>query len=423
LSKRPQLPDFQPHPLQDRAALAGIRVIDFTRVLAGPFASQLLGDLGAEIIKIEDPAKGDDTRSSVPRPSLGGESFFYLSLNRNKKSVALDLKADEGRRIARELIATADVVIENFTTPVMKRFGLDYASLKDAYPKLIYCSVSAYGRTGRLANAGGFDSVIAAEAGVQSLNAFAGEHPVLGAVPYTDITTAMNATIAVLAALQARHRYGEGQHLDIAMYDTALANLTFKGYEFLVSGNEPALSDRQSPIPRGEFDTADGAICITCPGDKMFRAFCGAVDHPEWLDDPRFATMPARSANSEIFLNVLQELFASQTSIYWSDRLKAVAVPCGVVRSPGEALLSRESAERGLVYNLDHPTAGKVPAIASPVRLTGTPGPVPSASPLLGQHTTTVLSELLGYDEATIGELAASGVIGRAPARADKAIG
>jgi formyl-CoA transferase len=408
---RPTLPDFEPHPLQGRAALEGVRVIDFTRVLAGPFGTQILGDLGAEVIKIEDPVKGDDTRTSTPHPKLGGESFFYLSLNRNKKSVALDLKTEDGRRIARELIATADVLVENFTTPVMKRFGLDYASLKDDFPQLIYCSVSAYGRVGRLANAGGFDSVIAAEAGVQSLNAWPGEPPVLGAVPYTDITTALNATIAVLAALQARHRHGVGQHLDIAMYDAALANLSFKGYEVLAGGAGPTLNNRQTPLPKGEFDTTDGSICITCPGEKMYRAFCEAVGRPEWLEDPRFATIRDRMANGAAFVALLREMFASQPSAYWSERLQAVAVPCGVVRGPGEALTSRETVERGLVYTIAHPTAGAVPIIASPVRMSATPGPAPQPPPLLGQHTAEVLGALLGYDAAAIDQLAAAGVL------------
>jgi crotonobetainyl-CoA:carnitine CoA-transferase CaiB-like acyl-CoA transferase len=411
VSQRPDLPDFVPPADLSRAALEGIRVIDFTRVLAGPFGTQILGDLGAEIIKVEDPVKGDDTRSSPRNPSLGGESFFYLALNRNKKSVAIDLKTEAGQRVARELIAKADVLVENFTTPVMKRFGLDYASLKDEFPQLIYCSISAYGRTGPLANAGGFDSVIAAEAGVQSLNAWPGQPPVLGSVPYTDITTALNATIAILAALQARHHHGVGQHLDIAMYDTALANLTFKGYEFLVSGEAPSLYSRQTPLPKGEFDTADGSITITCPSPKMFQAFCGAVGKPEWLNDPRYEAMGPRFANGAAFVEDMRTLFATQPSAYWADRLKAVAVPCGVVRGPGEALLSRESLDRGLVYNLEHPTAGTVPAIASPVRMSATKGPAPVAAPLLGQHTVNVLSELLGYDRAAIDGLAAAGVV------------
>lgn len=411
MTERPQIPDYVPPSDLSRSALEGIRVVDFTRVLAGPFGTQILGDLGAEIIKVEDPVRGDDTRSSPQQPSLGGESFFYLSLNRNKKSVAIDLKSVEGQKIARDLIAKADVVVENFTTPVMKRFGLDYASLKDEFPQLIYCSISAYGRTGRLANAGGFDSVIAAEAGVQSLNAWPGQPPVLGSVPYTDITTALNATIAILAALQARHTHGVGQHLDVAMYDTALANLSFKGYEYLVSGKVPALYERQTPLPKGEFDTADGSITITCPSPKMFAAFCGAVGRPEWLSDPRYGAMGARFANGGAFVGEMRELFATQPSAYWSERLKAVAVPCGIVRTPGEALLSQESLDRGLVYNIEHPTAGQVPSIASAVRMSATAGPAPVAAPLLGQHTAEVLSWLLGYERSVIEGLAAAGVV------------
>jgi crotonobetainyl-CoA:carnitine CoA-transferase CaiB-like acyl-CoA transferase len=393
------------------APLVGLRVVDFTRVLAGPFATQILGDLGAEVIKIENPEGGDDTRSIRPNPALGGESAFFMSLNRSKQSVAIDLKSEAGREIVLELIGTADVLVENFTGAVMRRFALDYASLRERFPKLIYCSVSGYGRTGRNADAAGYDSPLSAEAGALAMNAYAGGKPVLSGIPYTDISTALNATIGILAALQARARDGKGQHVDIAMFDSTLANLSYVGCGFLTSGREDALYDRQSAGPRGQFDTADGEITISCGREKMFRALCQhVVERPEWLDDPRYNTLRERLRNADAFLQEICAIFKTQPSEYWSERCKRAGIPCGTVRTPGEALLSPEAAERNLVFALPHPTAGVAPVISQPFQFSETPCHY-EAPPTLGQHTQHVLQELLGYDEARITALAASGAI------------
>jgi crotonobetainyl-CoA:carnitine CoA-transferase CaiB-like acyl-CoA transferase len=393
------------------APLAGLRVVDFTRVLAGPFATQILGDLGAQVIKIENPEGGDDTRSIRPNPALGGESAFFMSLNRSKQSVAIDLKSEAGREIVLELIGTADILVENFTGAVMRRFALDYASLRERFPKLIYCSVSGYGRTGRNADAAGYDSPLSAEAGALAMNSYAGGKPVLGGIPYTDISTALNAAIGILAALQARTRDGKGQHVDIAMFDSTLANLSYVGCGFLTSGHEDALYDRQSAGPRGQFDTADGEITISCGKDKMFRALClHVVERPEWLDDSRYATLAERMRNSEAFLQDIGAVFKTQPSEAWSERCKRAGIPCGAVRRPGEALLSAEATERNLVFALPHPVAGVAPVISQPFQFSETPCHY-EAPPLLGQHTQHVLQELLGYDEARITALAASGAI------------
>lgn len=405
------VPPRVPRPNEGRAALTGLRVIDFSRMLSGPFGTQILGDLGAEVIKIEDPGKGDDTRVAPATPALGGESFFYLSINRNKKSVAVDLRSEEGRDVVLDLLATADVLVENFTTKVMKRFALDYESIRERFPRLIYCSISGYGRTGSHADAAGFDSVVAAEAGVHWLNSLPDSKPVLGAVPYTDTTAGMNAAIGVLAALHARNATGRGQHVDIAMYDTALANLSYKGYEYLASGRDPALVPRQNPGPRGEFDTADGSIVITTHNDKAFANLAQACGHSEWIEDERFATFRGRMINGEALLDLFRPVIASQTSAYWSERFKAVSIPCGIVRSPGEALTCDYTQEMNLVHALPHPTAGTVPSIAHPYRLSETPGNAPVAAPLLGEHTGEVLSDLLGYGEARIAALAQAGSI------------
>ena len=391
--------------------LAGVRVIDFTRVVAGPFGTQILADLGAEVIKIENPGMGDDVRQ-VPGARLGGESAFFLSLNRGKQSVAIDLKSEAGRAVVLDLIATADILVENFTGAVMRRFALDYPAIRDHFPRLIYCSVSGYGRSGLNADAAGFDSPVTAEAGVLGLNRYAGQEPVLGSVPYTDLTTAMNAAIGILAALRARDRDGIGQHVDVAMFDTALANLSFRGAEFLASGDEPTLTEERGPLPRGSFATADGFIVITCVGDKMFRALClDVVARPEWLEDTRFATMRERMRHAGAFLVEIEAVFRTRPSAVWSQRCKAAKIPCGAIRSVGEALLSPEARERDLVFGIPHSTADMAPAIAQPFRLSRTPCHyrVPS---LLGEHTRAVLADLLGYDSAQIDALSATGAIG-----------
>lgn len=407
---RPQLPLHQQVP-GDPAPLAGVRVVDFTRVVAGPFGTQILADLGAEVIKIENPVSGDDTRTVGVGASIGGESAFFLSLNRGKKSVAIDLKSEAGREVVFELLATADILVENFSGAVMRRFALDYPSIKDRFPRLVYCSVSGYGRSGRNADAAGYDSPVTAEAGALGLNRYAGQSPVLGAIPYTDLSTALNATIAILAALRARDRDGLGQHVDVAMFDTALANLSFKGLDFLASGQEPRLNDRQSAMPRGEFTTADGGMIITCSGDKMFRALClEVVDRPDWLENARYATTRDRISNGESFIEEIGQIFASHTSAHWSERCKRAGIPCGAVRSVGEALLSEEAAERQSVFDLPHPSAGRVPAIAQPFRLSRTPCDY-RAPPLLGEHTYEALAALSGYDRPRIEALARSGAI------------
>jgi formyl-CoA transferase len=393
--------------------LSGVRVADFTRVMAGPFGTQILGDLGAEVIKIENPATGDDTRALNKNASLGGESAFYLSMNRSKRSVAIDLKSEDGRQVALDLIATADVLVENFSGAVMRRFRLDYPSLRARFPRLIYCSVSAYGRSGPLADVAGYNSTLSAEAGVLSQDSFADGTPVTGGLPYTDITTSLNATIGVLAALHARDRTGRGQHVDVAMFDTALANLSFRGTEYLATGRESPLPVRQNSLPYGQFDTADGIVMITAGNDKIFRAFClDVAERPDWLEDPRFATAKERmTTHNADFLAELRTLFRSRPSAEWSARCKAAGVPLGVVRRPGDALLSEEAMDRGLVFDLPHPTAGTVPAIAQPVRFSDTPCRY-GTPPLLGQHTRAVLTSLLGYDDARIEALAAGGAIG-----------
>jgi len=413
MAEKPELPAYRPHgPMP--TALKGIRVADFTRVLAGPFGTQILADFGAEIVKIEQVGSGDDTRSLLPQPKLGGESFFYLSLNRNKRSIAIDLTKEEGRALALEIIAKSDVLVENFTTRVMQNFGLDYASLKERFPRLVYCSISAYGRTGRFANAGGYDSAIAIESGVASLNAVPGDAPLASGIPVIDITTAMNATIGILAALRARDLHGVGQFIDVTMYDTAIADLSYKGYQFLASGVNPIHLGRKPKfgVPGGEFECTDGTIWFTVTGNKMYRAFCTkVVEREDLIDDPRFQEVLERNKNSEILFDLLVPIFKTQPREFWRDRLRAAAIPCGMVRLIGEALMSRETADRDMIYEIAHPTAGKIPQIAQPIKMSHTPAVDPTPPPLLGQHSAEILREVLGYDDGKIAALKKAGAI------------
>jgi formyl-CoA transferase len=396
---------------EGRPPLEGLRVIDFTRVVAGPFGTQILGDLGADVIKIENPQGGDDSRHVHRGPDRSGETTMFLSLNRSKRSIAVDLKSEEGREVVLDLLATADILVENFTGSVMRRFGLDYPSIKDRFPRLIYCSVSGYGRGVSNADAGGYDSPLAAETGLVSLNKYPGGTPIQLGVQYVDLSTGLNSAIGVLAALYSRTVTGRGQHVDIAMFDSGLANLSYQGAEWLASGTEPLLFPPQGFGPNGMFPTADGHLIMTCSNDKMFHRLCNdVVGRPAWLEDPRFSTMTERQKHQDAFLAEANAVFSTRPGAEWSRLCKASGIPCGAVRSVGEALLSEEAQERGLVFGLEHPTEGIAPAIAQPHRFSETPVRY-ITPPLLGQHTREVLSELPGYDEARLTDLAAKGAI------------
>lgn len=414
MSTRPTFPIRAPEAQPGPRALEGIRIVDFSRVMAGPFASQVLGDFGAEVIKIEHPRGGDDTRYQLPQPAIGDQSHFFLALNRNKKSVAIDFNTPEGYQVVLDLIATADVVLENFTTRVMKRAGLDYDSLKERFPQLIYCSVSAYGRTGRLANVAGYDSAISQEAGVAQLGALEGERPVLGGLPTIDLTTAMNAAIGILVALQARARHGFGQFVETALYDTAIADLNWRGYHYLASGKEPEAMGRapKMGMPGGEFDCSDGIIWFTCALEKMFAPFCrDVIERPELIDDPRFRTLADRKANTPAMIDTIEPIFRQNTRAFWAARLQAAGVPCGQVRTVGEALSSDLTAERDMVFEVPHPTVGSVPMIGQPIRMSRTPSVYPVAPALLGADTVEVLSQLPGYDADKIDLLLKGGAV------------
>ncbi len=383
------------------APLAGKRVLDLSRVLAGPWCTMILGDLGAEVIKIENPDGGDDTRKWGP-PYAATESAYYLCTNRNKKSVAVDLSCEAGQEAVRALAAISDVVVENYKLGGLDKYGLDYASLKLINPRLVYCSISGYGRKSPRAGEPGYDYVIQAEGGLMSVTGDADRPPVRVGVAVADLFTGMTAAQAVLAALIAADRDGVGQHIDIALFDAQLAMLANIGSAALVSGEEPARLGNAHPtvVPYQTFETADVDIVIAVGNDRQFGLLCrDLLDRADLADDPLYATNAARVVNRDSLIAELRPLIAAKPSEWWMAELKRFGVPCGAVRTVGAALASPEALARGMVAEVDHLLAGTIPMIMSPLKLADTPVIAPSAPPLLGEHSFEVLSALLGYSE------------------------
>jgi crotonobetainyl-CoA:carnitine CoA-transferase CaiB-like acyl-CoA transferase len=417
-------PEHRPRPAGAPKALAGIKVVDFTHFIAGPFATMVLADMGADVIKIEAPGRGDDFRQYPPvHPDLGQGAPFLWS-NRNKRSVALDLKTPQGLEVARELVATADVVVENFSTGVMERFGLDYESCRKANPELIYCSVSAYGREGAFADRLGFDPIAQAESGFVSMNGYADRQGVRALSPVMDISTAMMASNAILGALVARERTGKGQAVEVALFDNAVLMTGYATLQHVFSGAEPQRHGNTSPdtCPSGVFEAQDRSFYINCGNNKIFqRLMAQVIERPDVANDPAFATGLDRTLRREELFALLGEAFARHPWSHWQSRMREAGVPCGEVRSVGEAIRSPEARERGLVTRIPHPAIGWVPNMALPIRYSGTPIADPVAAPTVGQHTWEVLREALGYDESRLASLTQAGAFGTPAVRHDAA--
>ena len=411
----PQLPERTPRAEGQPTALDGLLVVDFTRVVAGPACTQTLADFGAEVIKIENPEGGDDSRA-YEHAEIGGESAAFLSLNRNKRGIALDFTKPEALAVARDLIAKADVVVENFSGGVMKKFGLDYASVAPSNPRLVYCSISAYGRKGEFALRPGFDPITQAESGFMSLNGFADGEAVRTGPPIIDMATGMSACNAILLALLARDRLGRGQHVEVALIDIAVAMTAFYGMAYLISGNNPGRfgnSPNGSPSV-GVYHAADGPFYIACANDRLYRRLVvDVLERPDLMTDERFANRRARSANKEALRRIIGEVFATDVRENWMARMKKVNVPVGYLRTVEEGFNAPEVRDRHRLSRIQHPTAGSVPNIESPLSMSLTPIIDPVAAPLLGQHTNDVLREKLGYDDGQIAKLADAGVFGK----------
>jgi len=416
MTARFELPPHQPRPETAKLALSGVRVIDFTHFIAGPVCTLILADFGAEVIKIENAARGDDMRA-MRTFQLAGEGGPFLWANRNKQSVGLDLSLPEGREIARRLIAEADIVVENFSAGVMERLGLDYASVSAANPRLIYCSISAFGRDGELAQRAGFDPIAQAEGGLMAVNGHPGDPPVVVGTPVVDLTTGMMASNAILAALAARSQHGIGQRVEIAMFDQAVTMLAYLATNSLISGANPVRAGNvgSTVVPTGVFDAADGPMFICCANERTYqRLATDVLGRPDLAAHADYATMSARVQNREALVSLLKATFVTDSRDAWLKKMRAAGVPVGPVATVSEVLAGDVIRERGLLSQIPHPTAGMVPHIAPPFRLSATPVANPQAAPTLGQHTAQVLSGVLGYDRAGLDALVETGALGTA---------
>ena len=423
MTARLPLPDRLPRTKGAPTALDGLLVVDFTRVVAGPACTQTLADFGAEVIKIENPDGGDDTRA-YEHAEIGGESAAYLSLNRNKRGIALDFASPAGRDVARELILRADVVVENFSASVMEKFGLDYPSVAPANPRLIYCSISAYGRKGPFASRPGFDPITQAESGFMSLNGFPDGPPVRTGSPIVDMATGMSACNAILLALFARDRLGRGQHVEVALFDIAMAMTGFYGMAYLISGRNPGRfgnSPNGSPTV-GLYEASDGPLYMACANDRLYRRLVTEVlERPDLISDPEFATRKARTANKEKLRAIIAGALASDQLENWMAKMKKANIPVGYLRTVEQGFNAPEARERHRLSRIPHPTAGSVPNIETPVNMGLTPAVDPVAAPLLGQHTKDVLRKTLGYDDHRIAALAEAGAFGKVQSAAGAA--
>jgi crotonobetainyl-CoA:carnitine CoA-transferase CaiB-like acyl-CoA transferase len=394
------------------APLTGLRVADFSHFIAGPICTMSLADMGAEVIKIENISAGDDLRRFSPQ--LEGQSAAFLWANRNKLGIALDLKKQEAIKVAKDLIASSDILVENFSTGVMERFGLDYATVAAINPRLIYCSMSAYGRDGKFADRAGFDPMIQAETGFMSLNGFADGPGVRTGPAVMDISTALMGTIAVLGAVAARERTGKGQHVEVCLFDVATLMLGFHAMNYLATGINPTRFGNNSVDsgPTGVFNAADGPLYLACANDRTYRRLVSDVfGRADLVDHPDFASNADRVRNRVELMAIIERELSALTREQWLPKMRDAGVPVGMVRTIEEAFQSPEMAERALVSHIPHPSAGCVPNIASALRFSDTPVVSPTAAPMLGQHTLTVLADILAYDPATIAALRAAGAV------------
>ncbi|GAP37150.1 CoA transferase [Piscinibacter sakaiensis] len=413
-------PEHRPRPAGAPLPLAGMRVVDFTHFIAGPLATMILADMGADVIKVEAIGAGDAYRYYPPAhpddPTLGGP---YLWCNRNKRSIALDLKSEDGQRIARELIAGADVVAENFSTGVMDRLGLGYEACKALNPRVVFASVSAYGRDGAFADRLGFDPIAQVESGFVSMNGYGDRQGVRALSPVMDISSAMMAGNAILGALLARERLGIGQQVEVALFDNAVLMTGYATVQHLFSGDEPQRHGNTSPdtCPSGVFEASDGAFYINCGNSKIFqRLMAQVLERPDLAEAPAYATPKGRIARREELFAILGEAFARQPWQYWQPRMRAAAVPCGQVRSVGQAIRSPEATDRRLVTRVPHARHGWVPNIASPIRYSATPLADPVAAPGIGENSAEILRDVLGYGDDRIAALVQAGAVATTPA-------
>jgi formyl-CoA transferase len=393
-------------------ALRGVRVLDFSRILAGPFCTMMLGDLGAEVIKVERPGTGDDTRTWGP-PFAGGESAYYLCCNRNKKSITVDLGKPQGRELATELAKKSDVLIENFTPGLMKRFGLDYDTLRDLNPGLIYCSISAYGQDGPYRDRPGYDMVLSAVGGLMWITGEREGNPCKVGVAITDVLTGVYASGAITAALLWREKSGRGQYIDCSLLDIQASGLANIASNYLVAGVEATRwgTAHESIVPYQVFPTRDRPIAIAVANQKLWEVFCDVVGKDEWRDDPRFESNPKRVENRETLLPLVAEVMASKTCDEWMKLLVEAAIPCGPVNNMESLFNDPQIVHRGMIAEVPHPTIGSLRLTGVPIKYSATPGKVNLPPPLLGEHTDEILSSVLDCPPESIAALRKDDVV------------
>ncbi|MCQ9426975.1 CoA transferase [Pseudomonas sp. LJDD11] len=404
-------------------ALSHVRVLDLSRVLAGPWSGQILADLGAEVIKVERPGSGDDTRAWGPpflKDAAGentAEAAYYLAANRNKQSVTIDFTRPEGQALVRELAQRSDILIENFKVGGLAAYGLDYESLKLSNPRLIYCSITGFGQTGPYAKRAGYDFMIQGLGGLMSLtgrtDAEDGAGPVKVGVALTDILTGLYASTAMLAALAHRDQTGVGQYIDMALLDVQVACLANQAMNYLTTGTAPRRLGNAHPniVPYQDFPTADGDFILTVGNDSQFRKFAEVAGQPQWADDPRFQTNKLRVTNRAELVMLIRQATVFKTTAQWVAELEAVGVPCGPINDLAQVFADPQVLARELAISLPHALGGQVPLVASPIRLSETPVTYRHAPPLLGEHTQGVLQALLGMSEEQIAGLRQARVI------------
>ena len=404
-----------------KGPLDGIKILDLTRILAGPFCTQTLGDLGAEIIKVERPSGGDDTRRFGP-PFLKDdegkdtiESAYFMGANRNKKSVAIDISKLEGQALIKKIAAKADVLVENFKLGNLARYGLGYDDLKKINPGLIYCSITGFGQTGPYAERPGYDPLIQAMGGIMSVTGDPDGEPMKAGVPIADIMAGMYATVAICAALRSREINGKGQYIDIGMLDTQAAWLSIQAMNYLVGGENPERLGNGHPniVPYQVFATADGHIMLTIGNDLQFQRFCEFADCIELADDERFSTNGARVKNRELLIEAMEPVLTSKPSQEWLAELEKLTIGCGPINTVEQVFADPHIQDRGMVINMPHEALSgrKIPLVASPLRFSGTPVTYRHSPPVLGSNTEDVLREVLDLDEEAIKRLRSSKII------------
>ncbi len=401
--------------------LSGVRVFDMTRVLAGPSATQILGDLGADIIKIERPGSGDDSRGLGPPYLKDGsgketqESAYFLSANRNKRSITINLTEREGQELARGLIAHCDVVVENFRSGNLAQYGLAYEQIKDRHPRLVYCSITGFGQSGPYAKRAGYDYLVQGMGGIMSVTGDPDGPPQKVGVGIADLMAGMYAVVAILAALRHRDATGRGQYIDMALLDTQVAWLSYVGQNYLTSGNVPRRFGNHHPniMPYQVFGAADGLLILAVGNDAQFERFCDFCGRGEIAREPRFATNAQRLKHRDTLTPIIADLIAAHPIRYWVDGLTKVNVPCSPINAIDQVFADPQVKARELKIAMPHPAAGGAPInlIGSPIKMSETPVSYRRPPPTLGEHTDEVLSELLGFDEARISALRRRGVV------------